>query len=67
LSSSSVRSKKRPFQVGSALGPPVEGLFGARRGGYRVMYRIDIADRIVYVRRVAARAVAYYPRAAPRK
>lgn len=38
-----------PFRVGAALRPPFEGQWRARRGEYRVRYRIDDLDHVVYV------------------
>lgn len=38
-----------PFRVGAALRPPFEGQWRARRGEYRVRYRIDDPDHVVYV------------------
>ena len=38
-----------PRQVGAPLRAPFEGLWRARRGEYRVRYRIDEAAHIVYV------------------
>lgn len=40
---------QRPRVVGSSLRMPYEGLWSARRGVYRVRYRIDEASREVLV------------------
>lgn len=41
--------RERPRVVGASLGRPYEGLWRARRGEYRVRYRIDEASRLVLV------------------
>ena len=51
-----------PRRVGVALRDDLEGLWSARRGTYRVLYRIDDARREVVVLRVAHRRDAYRPR-----
>lgn len=38
-----------PHRVGAPLRSPFEGQWRARRGEYRVRYRIDEADGVVYV------------------
>jgi len=38
-----------PHQVGAPLRKPFEGQWRARRGTYRIRYRIDDATRTVYV------------------
>lgn len=48
-----------PRRVGVALRDDLEGLWSARRGTYRVLYRIDDARREVVVLRVAHRRDAY--------
>ena len=48
-----------PHQVGVGLRDDLEGLWSARRGTYRVLYRIDDARREVVVLRVAHRRDAY--------
>lgn len=40
---------RRPRIVGAPLRVPFEGLWRARRGEYRVRYRVDEANHIVYV------------------
>ena len=50
-----------PRRVGVALRDDLEGLWSARRGTYRVLYRIDDASREVVVLRVAHRRHAYRP------
>jgi mRNA interferase RelE/StbE len=49
----------RPRIVGAPLRPPFEGLWRARRGEYRVRYRIDEDSRTVYVLDVDHRRDAY--------
>lgn len=48
-----------PRRVGVPLGNELDGLWSARRGTYRVLYRIDEARREVVVLRVAHRRDAY--------
>ncbi len=49
----------RPHRVGAPLRAPFEGLWRARRGEYRVRYRIDDVERTVYVLDVDHRRDAY--------
>lgn len=51
-----------PRQIGKQLRPPLEDRHSARRGTYRVIYRIDETLRRVTVVGVFARADAYRPR-----
>jgi mRNA-degrading endonuclease RelE of RelBE toxin-antitoxin system len=48
-----------PHRVGKPLRPPLADRHSARRGTYRVLYRIDDAERRVTVLAVLARADAY--------
>jgi mRNA-degrading endonuclease RelE of RelBE toxin-antitoxin system len=50
---------QRPRMVGAPLRAPFEGLWRARRGEYRVRYRIDEADRRIIVVDVDHRRDAY--------
>lgn len=50
---------QRPRIVRAPLRAPFEGLWRARRGEYRVRYRIDDAGRTVYVLDVDHRRDAY--------
>lgn len=50
---------QRPRVVGAPLRPPFDGLWRARRGEYRVRYRIDEARRTIYVLDVDHRRDAY--------
>ncbi len=50
---------QRPNIVGAPLRAPFEGLWRARRGEYRVRYRIDDAAHAVYVLDVDHRRDAY--------
>lgn len=52
---------REPRRVGKPLRDDLAGLFGARRGPYRVLYRIDDAARIVFIVRVDHRADVYRP------
>lgn len=40
---------ENPFRVGSPLREPFEGQWRARRGQYRVRYRVEASDGTVYV------------------
>ncbi len=48
-----------PYRVGTELSGPLVGTYAARRGTYRVLYKIDDAQRLVTVRDVDHRADAY--------
>lgn len=48
-----------PCRVGGSLGGELKGRWAARRGTYRILYRIDDARREVVVLRVTHRRDAY--------
>ncbi len=48
-----------PRRVGTPLGDELEGRWAARRGTYRIVYRIDDVRREVFILRVAHRRDAY--------
>ncbi len=48
-----------PRKVGKPLRRELSGLYSARRGTYRIIYRIDDAEHLVTVVRVEHRADAY--------
>ena len=50
---------ENPFRVGSPLREPFKGQWRARRGEYRVRYRIEEPARTVYVLDVDHRRDAY--------
>ena len=50
---------ENPHRVGKPLHAPLEGRHSARRGTYRVIYRIDDVERRVLVLGVFARSDAY--------
>jgi mRNA interferase RelE/StbE len=52
---------REPRRVGKPLRNDLAGLFSARRGPYRVLYRIDDAARMVFIVRVDHRADVYRP------
>ena len=52
---------REPRRVGRPLRNDLVGLFSARRGPYRVLYRIDGAARAVFIVRVDHRADVYRP------
>ncbi len=51
-----------PRRVGKALRGDLAGIHSARRGTYRVLYRINDDQREVVVLRIEHRADAYRPR-----
>ena len=53
---------QNPHRVGKRLRPPLDDRHSARRGTYRVIYRIDDARRLVTVVGVVPRADAYRSR-----
>jgi mRNA-degrading endonuclease RelE of RelBE toxin-antitoxin system len=50
-----------PQRVGKRLEPPLSDRLSARRGAYRVIYRIDEKQRVVTVVAVVRRAFACRP------
>jgi mRNA-degrading endonuclease RelE of RelBE toxin-antitoxin system len=50
-----------PYRLGRELRQPLRGVFAARRGTYRVLYRIDEAKREVTVIRIDHRRDVYRP------
>lgn len=50
---------QNPRRVGKPLRGELEGIHSARRGTYRVLYRIDDVERIVTVLRVGHRGSIY--------
>ena len=50
-----------PYRIGKQLRPPLDDRHSARRGTYRVIYRIDDHRRTVTVVDVAHRRDAYRP------
>lgn len=52
---------ENPQRVGKRLRPPLDDRHSARRGTYRVIYRIDDARHLVTVVGVVPRADAYRP------
>ncbi|MBA2308960.1 MAG: type II toxin-antitoxin system RelE/ParE family toxin [Pseudonocardiales bacterium] len=53
---------ENPQRVGKKLRGELEGRYAARRGAYRVVYRINQSSRRVVVLRVEHRAEVYRPR-----
>jgi mRNA-degrading endonuclease RelE of RelBE toxin-antitoxin system len=52
---------REPWRVGKPLQEPYEGLHVARRGTYRVVYRIDEDKHTVSIRTIEHRRDAYRP------
>jgi mRNA interferase RelE/StbE len=49
-----------PHRVGKPLYGPLAGCQGARRGTYRIVYRIDENSRVVYVLGIDHRSEIYH-------
>jgi mRNA interferase RelE/StbE len=52
-------SPEDPYRIGKRLLPPTDDRFSARRGTYRVIYRIDEKARVVTVVDIAHRRDVY--------
>jgi mRNA interferase RelE/StbE len=52
---------REPYRVGKRLLPPLDDRFSARRGTYRILYRIDDVSRTVTVVDVDHRRDIYRP------
>jgi mRNA interferase RelE/StbE len=50
-----------PHRVGKQLMPPLDDRYSARRGTYRILYRIDDTERTVTVLAVGPRGEIYRP------
>jgi mRNA interferase RelE/StbE len=50
-----------PRRRGKPLQRELEGLWAARRGDFRVVYRLDEATKTMFVLKIAHRANAYRP------
>lgn len=50
-----------PHRVGKPLFGPLAGCHGARRGTYRIVYRIEESDHVVHVLDVDHRSDIYRP------
>lgn len=50
---------ENPLRVGKPLVGPLAGCLGARRGTYRVIYRVDLDHRTVQVLDVDHRSAVY--------
>jgi mRNA interferase RelE/StbE len=48
-----------PSRVGKPLDEPSDGYYSARRGTYRIIYRIDEAKRVVEIHSIRHRRDAY--------
>jgi mRNA interferase RelE/StbE len=53
---------ENPHRVGKPLKLGLEGMHSARRGDYRVIYRIDDGQRLVTVLAIEHRSDIYRPR-----
>lgn len=50
-----------PRRRGKPLGADLDGLWSARRGDFRVIYRLDEQTLTLHVRQIGARADVYRP------
>jgi mRNA interferase RelE/StbE len=50
---------RQPRRVGKPLGGELAGQYSARRGPYRLLYRIDDAEKTIWVHRVHHRTDVY--------
>jgi mRNA interferase RelE/StbE len=48
-----------PYRAGRALDEPFDGYYSARRGTYRIVYRIDEAKHLVEIHSIRHRREAY--------
>jgi mRNA interferase RelE/StbE len=48
-----------PARIGKPLDEPFDGYYSARRGTYRIIYRIDEAKRVVEIHSIRHRRDAY--------
>ncbi len=53
---------ENPYRVGKAMFGPLAGCHGARRGDYRVIYRIDEESATVHVLDIDSRSDIYHRR-----
>lgn len=53
---------ENPHRIGKPLRAPYEGLHSARRGEYRILYRIREEDRSILIARIEHRSTVYRPR-----
>ena len=53
---------ENPQRLGKPLVGELDGLYSARRGGYRIVYEIFEDDRIVLIHRIQHRGDVYRPR-----
>lgn len=53
---------RRPIRVDKPLAGPLSGCYGARRGTYRIVYRVDATTRTVDVVDIARRGSVHRPR-----
>lgn len=53
---------ENPHRVGKPLLRELQGYHSARRGAYRVLYRIDDSQHVVHVVRIDHRSDVYRPR-----
>lgn len=54
--------RSNPRRLGKPLRGPLAGLYSARRGEYRAVYRLDAADTTVGIVHIMHRRDAYRPR-----
>lgn len=52
---------RQPYRVGGPLLTPFEGMYSARRGSYRIVYRVNESTKTVEIARISNRAEVYRP------
>jgi len=60
LEFASVTLTEDPLRVGKTLNAPFGGMRSARRGQYRIIYRVDSKSKKVFIHGVKHRNVAYF-------
>jgi mRNA-degrading endonuclease RelE of RelBE toxin-antitoxin system len=53
---------RNPYRVGKALAEPLDGMWSARRGEYRILYEVDDSAEAIHVMAVRDRRYAYRAR-----
>jgi len=48
-----------PYRAGKPLNEPFDGYYSARRGTYRIIYRVDEAKRLIEIHSIRHRRDAY--------
>jgi mRNA-degrading endonuclease RelE of RelBE toxin-antitoxin system len=54
--------RSNPYRLGKQLRGPLPDCYSARRGEYRVIYRLNAVDKILEISHIMHRRDAYRPR-----